>query len=78
MATATRADIKSVFTKLTKDEFLQDEVLETLYELSLEMGINPHDLGNKWESFALNRQLSVKPSMASLRAFKQRMWLFSV
>lgn len=71
MATSTRAGIKETFSRITKGDFKQEELLELLYEIAVELGIAAQDLGNKWESFAVNRQLKVMPTLPNLRAFKQ-------
>lgn len=70
---AARAEIKGVFSSITKTDFKNDDLLEHLYEMGVTFGIAPKDLGNKWESFTLNRQLPIVPTLTNLNTFKQGM-----
>jgi hypothetical protein len=71
MASGTsRADVKAVFAGLAKAQ-LDGEVEEKIYEIALMFGINAHDLANKWESYALNKHVSIKPTLDSLKPFQQ-------
>ena len=65
-----RAEIRTVFQRILGSDWKHEDQLENLYEMAVESGISAHDLGNKWESFTLNRQLPIMPTNTSLTAFK--------